>query len=91
MIKEGTVIKGPFWSEPVKVIKVEDFTDHIHPVGKFSDLKKMIDLIQTKFKQVFVKVEINTREGSISKSEYEDKILEAIRQAGIEIKGERLE
>jgi hypothetical protein len=91
MIKEGTVIKGPFWPEPVKVIKVEDFTAHIHPMGKFSDLKKMIDLIQTKFKQVFVKVEINTRGGSISKSEYEDKILEAIRQAGIEIKGERLE
>jgi predicted AAA+ superfamily ATPase len=61
------------------------------PMGKFSDLKKMIDLIQTKFKQVFVKVEISAREGSISKSEYEDKILEAIRQAGIEIKGERLE
>jgi SNF2 family DNA or RNA helicase len=30
MINEGTVIKGPFWPEPVKVIKVEDFTDHIH-------------------------------------------------------------
>jgi superfamily II DNA or RNA helicase len=33
MIKEGTIIEGPFWPEPVKVIKVEDFTDKIGIIG----------------------------------------------------------
>ncbi|MFN3568324.1 MAG: DEAD/DEAH box helicase, partial [Caldimicrobium sp.] len=33
MIKEGTIIEGSFWPEPVKVKKVEEFGDYIRIVG----------------------------------------------------------
>ena len=33
MIKEGMVIEGPFWPEPVEVKKVDEFGDHIHIIG----------------------------------------------------------
>jgi hypothetical protein len=59
------------------------------PKGKFSNVKRVIDFIQTKFKNVIVKVEIKAEEGSISKSEYEDKIREALNQAEISIEDEK--
>ncbi len=33
MIKEGMVIEGPFWPEPVEVKKVDEFGDRIHIIG----------------------------------------------------------
>lgn len=33
MIKEGMVIEGPFWPEPVEVKKVDVFGDRIHIIG----------------------------------------------------------
>ena len=33
MIKDGSVVKGPFWNEPVKVDKVEEFGDFVRIVG----------------------------------------------------------
>jgi SNF2 family DNA or RNA helicase len=33
MIKEGTIIEGPFWPEPVEIKKVEEYRDRIHIIG----------------------------------------------------------
>ena len=33
MIKEGMIIEGPFWPEPVEVKKVEEFGEGIHIIG----------------------------------------------------------
>lgn len=33
MIKEGMIIEGPFWPEPVELKKVEEFGDRIHIIG----------------------------------------------------------
>ena len=33
MIKEGTLVEGPFWPEPVEIKKAEEFGSHVHIVG----------------------------------------------------------
>jgi len=33
MIKEGMIIEGPFWPEPIEIKKVEEFGDRIHIIG----------------------------------------------------------
>ena len=33
MVKEGTVIEGLFWREPVEIKKVEEFGDYVHIIG----------------------------------------------------------
>lgn len=33
MVKEGMVIEGPFWPEPVEVKKVDEFGDRVHIIG----------------------------------------------------------
>jgi len=33
MIKEGVIIEGPFWPEPVEIKKVEEFGDRVHIIG----------------------------------------------------------
>jgi len=33
MVKEGMVIEGPFWPEPVEVKKVDEFGDRVHILG----------------------------------------------------------
>ncbi len=33
MIKEGMIIEGPFWKEPLEIKKVEEFAGHIHIIG----------------------------------------------------------
>jgi len=60
------------------------------PVGKLSDIVKMVNYLKSKFDQVNTKIEISARNGEISKSEYEDKIREAINQAGITVDNEEI-
>ncbi len=43
MIRENIIIKGPFWSEPVKVIKVENISDYIRIIGSTIYSKEHID------------------------------------------------
>ncbi len=43
MIKEGDVVKGPFWNEPVKVDKLNEIGDYIHIIGSTTRSKKHID------------------------------------------------
>jgi len=33
MLKEGEIIEGPFWPEPIEVKKVENYGDYLHIVG----------------------------------------------------------
>ena len=33
MIKEGMIIEGPFWREPVEIKKVEEFAGRVHIIG----------------------------------------------------------
>jgi|Deesub1362A_J573_1020465.scaffolds.fasta_scaffold01294_8 hypothetical protein len=60
------------------------------PSGKLSDIVRMVGYLKTKFNWVDVKVEITTRDGEISISDYEDKIKETINQSSIEIEEEEI-
>jgi hypothetical protein len=62
----------------------------VPPTGKFSDIYKMMNLIKEKFQKVSLKIEISAEEGKISKSDYEDKIKETIKQAGLEVEKEEI-
>jgi hypothetical protein len=61
------------------------------PSGKFSDVVKTINFIKQKFSNVEIKIEISAKNGEILKTEYEDKIKEAINQLGLEIEEEKIE
>ncbi|MBU1600121.1 AAA family ATPase, partial [bacterium] len=61
------------------------------PSGKLSDITKMVNYIKTKFAQVNVRVEIFSQDGEMAVSEYDDKIKEAINQAGVSVEEERIE
>jgi len=61
------------------------------PTGKLSDIVWMVNYIKSKFEQVNIKVEISSKGGEISLSDYEDKIKEAIEQANVSIEEEELE
>lgn len=59
------------------------------PVGQMSTIVKIVNFLKAKFGQVDVKISIRATGGEISKSEYEDRILEALNQAGIKIEEEK--
>ena len=61
------------------------------PSGKFSDVVKTINFIKQKFSNVEIKIEISAKNGEILKTEYEDKIKEAINQLDLEIEEEKIE
>lgn len=48
MIKEGNIIKGPFWNEPVKVEKIEERGEYIRIVGSTIHSKQYVDQIMKK-------------------------------------------
>ncbi len=48
MIKENSIIKGPFWHEPVKVDKVEDIGEYIRIVGSTINSREHIDYLLRK-------------------------------------------
>jgi hypothetical protein len=62
----------------------------VPPSGKFSDVFKMINYLKNIFAEVNVRIEISAKEGEIQKSDYEDKILEALHQAEVKIEKEEL-
>jgi len=57
-------------------------------VERLSDIVRLIYFIREKFDNVEIRMKISAKEGEISISEYQDKILEALKQAGIQIEGE---
>jgi hypothetical protein len=62
----------------------------VHPTGKFSNIYNMMKLINEKFQKVSLKIEISAEEGKISKSDYEDKIKETIKQEGLKVEKEEI-
>ncbi|PMP94108.1 MAG: AAA family ATPase [Candidatus Aminicenantes bacterium] len=58
------------------------------PRGRLSDLTRIINFINSKFTNCHIEMEIKAEGGEITISDYEDKIKEALRQAGIEVKFE---
>jgi hypothetical protein len=61
------------------------------PVGKLADIARTIAFLQSKFSTLEIKVEINAENGELTKADYEDKIKEAINQAGIKVEEEKQE
>lgn len=61
------------------------------PSGKLSDIARIVNYIKGKFREVNIRVEISTQDGKLSISEYEDKVREAINQAGVSVEEERVE
>lgn len=60
------------------------------PSGKLSDIVRIVSYIKSRFNQVDVRVEISTQDGEITTSDYEDKIKEAINQAGVSVEKEEV-
>jgi len=58
------------------------------PRGRMSDIARIVNCINSKFPDCKVEVEILAAGGEITISDYEDKIKEALTQAGIDIKDE---
>ncbi len=42
-IKEGSIIKGPYWKEPIKVEKIEDRGEYIHIIGSTINTRQHIN------------------------------------------------
>ncbi len=103
LIQETKTIYEPsktqMWTEPVKEDvgkKEQTYKRAINlklnvPVGKLSDVVKLVNYINSKFNQIHIKVDISAKEGEITTSDYEDRIKEAIKQAGFEIEEENIE
>lgn len=58
------------------------------PIGQVSTIAKVISFLNSRFNKCSIKVTINASNGSISITEYEDKIKEALMQANIKIEEE---
>jgi len=43
MIKEGDTVKGPFWSEPVRIHKLDKMGEYVHIIGSTIHSKNHID------------------------------------------------
>jgi len=61
------------------------------PIGQLSTMVKVVNFLGGKFSDCKVRVEINATEGKVSVADYENKIEEALRQAGIKIEEEQNE
>jgi len=55
------------------------------PVGQMSTVTKVVNYLKEKFNHCGIEVTIQADGGEVRKSDYEDKILEALKQAGIKI------
>ena len=53
---EGAIVKGPFWKEPVKVEKIEEYSEYMHIIGSTLTTHQYID--QLIKKEDLVKLEV---------------------------------
>ncbi|MEO0087212.1 MAG: AAA family ATPase [candidate division WOR-3 bacterium] len=75
---------------PVKNIK-DIYLKLDVPMGKMSDLARIINFLQQKFSTIKIKVELTAKDGEITKSDYQDKVKEGLNQADIKIEEENIE
>ncbi|MGQ9799270.1 MAG: ATP-binding protein [Ignavibacterium sp.] len=61
------------------------------PSGKLSDIVTMLNYLKRHFGIINIEITISANEGEINISDYEDKIKETIRQAGLNLKDENVE
>ena len=61
------------------------------PSGKLSDIARTVNYLKRLFEDIDITIEITARKGSISTSDYEDKIKEAITQADMKVEEENVE
>ena len=72
----------------VNINSTDKNIDNIHlsieiPLGKVSDISRILNYLQTKFQTI--RIDIDAKNGEISKQDYENKIKEALKQLGIDI------
>ena len=60
------------------------------PLGRLSDVVRMINYLRTKFEGVDVKVSITAKQGKMTPEEYKEKVKEAIAQSQIKVDKEDL-
>jgi len=60
------------------------------PTGKLADIVRIVNYIKGKYDKVEIKIEISTKDGEMTTSEYEDKVKEALSQANVVIEEESL-
>ncbi|MCD6239886.1 MAG: ATP-binding protein [Thermotogae bacterium] len=61
------------------------------PLGKMSDTVRIANYLKTLFDERVIKIEIFAQNGSIKVTDYENKVEEALKQAGIEVEEESKE
>ena len=61
------------------------------PVGQISTIAKIVNYLKDKFNQCTTEVTIHANDGEIWITEYDDKVMEALRQGGIRIEEEAKE
>lgn len=84
--EKTTTVSSP--SEPY-VVKMHNINLKLDvPVGQMSTVVRIVNYLKNKFDDCSIKINLNVSRGEISKSEYENNILEALMQAGIKIEKE---
>ncbi len=48
MNKEGSIIRGPLWSEPIEVKKIEEMGEYVHILGVTLHSQRLVDQLITK-------------------------------------------
>ncbi|MGC9035990.1 MAG: hypothetical protein ACP5K7_09165, partial [Verrucomicrobiia bacterium] len=61
------------------------------PQGKLSAIMGIVKYVKTKFKQVDIRIEIIAKDGELTKSEYENSVKEALKQAEVQVESENLQ
>ncbi|MBC7362513.1 MAG: ATP-binding protein [Candidatus Aminicenantes bacterium] len=84
--KVGEVEKGKEVSKGPIIKKIQLRLEI--PRGRLSDVARVVNYINTKFNNCHIEISLRAEGGEISKSEYEDKVKEALHQAAINIKEE---
>ncbi|MEM3452721.1 MAG: hypothetical protein QW835_03730, partial [Candidatus Hadarchaeum sp.] len=56
------------------------------PSGRLSDIARITSYLKSKFGQVDLKIELLAKDGEITVSEYEDKVVEALKQVGVKLR-----
>ncbi len=84
--REEELLKGKIGEEASKLGEKVRYKVHLKcfvPKGKVASLMGVMNLLQSKFENL--EIELRADNGAISEQDYEDKILEAFRQMGIDL------
>lgn len=95
--ERGIPLTPPPHAEPIETLPLPPVEDYhgirlglkIAP-GKLSDIARMVTYIKSEFDEVDIHINIAAQGGKIKKSDYEDKIKEAIDQANAVIESEEI-